>query len=927
MTSAASTSFIDRLLRVVGVLPPGAATPVTVDDYAQIYKEPPSFIQYLSFKGYDPADEVFLLQDGINVGAILELTPIDVEGQSAEALSQIESGIQAALQRIPSHRDYPFIVQTYLSDEPITDLVDKLREYSTDAAKATKHHEIWMAEMQEHMQQLAKEGGFFRDDLAQFHWNGQYRKVRCVVYRKCDRSVFLTNAGKPVPGQASPAVDLNDALSSFVSALGQIGIRARRYDSEDLYKWLLPWFSPRPDSFDSSQELLKQRPFPDDSSCVGVGADLSEMLFNGLPESDEELAVWRFNGMPCRLISLQAIDTPPGTGVLTAETKSHAGSTASMWDQLPKGSVFVTTIVVASQGQIETHCNNIIDASGQGSRHAVHAADQAQAALNNISLEHHLYPTFSGLYLRGENDVDLATKSRKAITILASSRFNPIEPRYDPTALDAYVRHLPMSFDYALDQRQGRSTRLTYTNHLACYLPFYGRGRGTGNPGNVFFNRVGEPMLFDPSRDKTRVAHGLIFGPTGAGKSATINYLCMHEMAVRKPRLFIIEKGNSFGLMGRYFKDTGLTTNIMTFTPTSDISLPPYAKAFAALEQAEENEATMRAALSMSVDAKLDDNDDNDYEEQRDYLGEMELLTRLMITGADPKKQDDIEQPDKLLLRKAILAATRAARDHGIEYVIPSNVVSVLKGYAAEPGLTEKRREKILHLAESLEFWTQGMHGKFFNRPGVQWPEVDVTILDMGILTSEQYSDMLTVTIVTLINTITDIGEKHQYEDRETHVYTDEGHVITTNPTLVKPFVFGAKTWRKLNIWLRQGTQQLKDYPAEAEKMLDLSEWWYLIGTSENEVVELERFKSLTPAEKLLMSSTRKEHHKYTEGVILSPTLNSIFRVVLPALPLVLAGTDGDEKIRRQRVMTERGMSELEASFYLVDELKKARML
>ena len=486
-----------------------------------------------------------------------------------------------------------------------------------------------------------------------------------------------------------------------------------------------------------------------------------------------------------------------------------------------------------------------------------------------------------------------------------------------------------MAFDYQLDQRQGKSTRLTYTNHLACYLPLYGRGRGTGNPGNLFFNRIGEPMLFDPVKDKTRVAHGLIFGPTGAGKSALINYLVLHDMAMVKQRLFIIEKGNSFGLTGKYLESTGLTTNMVKFGTTSDISLPPYAKAFEALKQAEVNEEAMEAALCVSVDIKFDKqgglDEEDDEQEKRDYLGEMELLTRLMITGADPKKEDDIEQPDKLLIRRAILDATREARDAKRDYVIISDVVRQFKGYSTQKDLTQKRKDKIIHLAESLEYWTQGLHGRFFNRPGSQWPEVDVTILDMGILTSEQYQDMLAVTIISLINTITDIGEKYQNTGRQTHVYTDEGHVITTNPTLVKPFVFGAKTWRKLNIWLRQGTQQLKDYPKEAEKMLDLSEWWYLINTTENEVAELERFKTLTEDEKHLMCSTRKEAKKYTEGVILSPRLKSIFRVVMPALPLVLAGTDGDEKLARRKIMQEKNLNELDACFYIANQIKQKR--
>ena len=923
------TRLKDFVQQLLGILPADGSRPLTTEEYEAVYKEPPSFTQFLPFKDYDKEQQVFTMDDGLSVGVVFELIPVDVEGQSQKVLEIIESGIQQALQRLPGDRDYPIIVQTYLNDEPITDLVEKLRAYATDEAKATKHHEQWMNIMTEHLQHLAKEEGLFRDDVAQFNWNGQYRKVRCVIYRKCNPSDYLNKSGLPIPGRGTPASDLNDAVESFISALRQIGIESMRYASADLYNWLLPWFSPNPESFDTPQEYIKARPFPDNDSCIGVGADISEMLFTGYPESDKENGVWKFHGMPHRLIALQAIDNPPTTGILTAEIQTHAGSTASMWDLLPKGSTFVTTIVVASQNAVEKHCNNIIESAGQGSPAAKQAAKQAHSALDNMASGHGLYPTFSGVYIRAKTDLELARKARQAVTILSASKFNPIEPKFDPTAIDNYLRHLPMAFDYQLDQRQGKSTRLTYTNHLACYLPLYGRGRGTGNPGNLFFNRIGEPMLFDPVKDKTRVAHGLIFGPTGAGKSALINYLVLHDMAMVKQRLFIIEKGNSFGLTGKYLESTGFTLNMVKFGTTSDISLPPYAKAFEALKQAEVNEEAMEAALNVSVDIKFDKqgglDEDDEEQEERDYLGEMELLTRLMITGADPKKEDDIEQPDKLLIRRAILDATREARNEKKGFVIISDVVRQFKNYSTIKELTSKRKDKIIHLAESLEYWTQGLHGRFFNRPGSQWPEVDVTILDMGILTSEQYQDMLAVTIISLSNTITDIGEKYQNTGRQTHVYTDEGHVITTNPTLVKPFVFGAKTWRKLNIWLRQGTQQLKDYPKEAEKMLDLSEWWYLINTTENEVAELERFKTLTEDEKQLMCSTRKEAKKYTEGVILSPRLKSIFRVVMPALPLVLAGTDGDEKLARRKIMQQKNLSELDACFYIADQIKQKR--
>jgi hypothetical protein len=196
----------------------------------------------------------------------------------------------------------------------------------------------------------------------------------------------------------------------------------------------------------------------------------------------------------------------------------------------------------------------------------------------------------------------------------------------------------------------------------------------------------------------------------------------------------------------------------------------------------------------------------------------------------------------------------------------------------------------------------------------------------MGMLTADNYKDMLAVAVVSLINTITGIGEKYQYSGRQTQVYTDEGHAITTNPTLVKPFVFGAKTWRKLNIWLNQGTQQFTDYPDEAEKMISLAEWWYCLNMGDDDLKQLLRFKHLNEEQKALVVSANKEKGKYTEGVVISDNVTSLFRVVVPALPLVLAGTDDDEKRMRREVMDANNCTEIEAVYKIADSIKEKRL-
>lgn len=74
-------------------------------------------------------------------------------------------------------------------------------------------------------------------------------------------------------------------------------------------------------------------------------------------------------------------------------------------------------------------------------------------------------------------------------------------------------------------------------------------------------------------------AHLFLFGPTGAGKSATANYLIMQAIALYRPRLFIIEAGNSFGLLGDFAKRLGLTVNRVRLAPGSGVSLAPFVDA------------------------------------------------------------------------------------------------------------------------------------------------------------------------------------------------------------------------------------------------------------------------------------------------------------------------------------------------------------
>ena len=141
---------------------------------------------------------------------------------------------------------------------------------------------------------------------------------------------------------------------------------------------------------------------------------------------------------------------------------------------------------------------------------------------------------------------------------------------------------------------------------IAKLLPFYGRSRGTPNPGMMMFNRGGEPWLYDLFQDKTKNAHFLLLGETGTGKSNTLNFLVMHALALYKPRFFIIEAGGSFDLLADYCASLGLSVNKVKIDPNIiRCHLNPFAAGLKVLDQMEALEAAQRTQWMMTTEARL----------------------------------------------------------------------------------------------------------------------------------------------------------------------------------------------------------------------------------------------------------------------------------------------------------------------------------
>jgi conjugative transfer ATPase len=901
-------------------LDPSDASPLTSESVKKHYQRPPSFTDLLPWIEYLPECKAFLLEDGVSLGALFEVQPVGCEARTPAFMTQLRDAIQTAInEAIPERDDAPWILQIYVQDEPkLTQFDTLLASYPSWKVRASEYSQHYQSVMTKHLQAISRPGGLFDDTtVTGSRWQGQQRRIRAVIYRR------LKNNGK-TPAAIEVEEALNDVATKWITSLAAAGITAQRANGQAFYQWLLSWFNPNPPLAEGNPDaLLQLAPYPGDDN-LPFGYDFAEQLALSMPRSDQATASWIFDNVPHTVVSIQSLRRAPDIGHFTAERQA-GDQVFSLFDHLPEHTIMAITLTLRPQDATRNHIAQIKRASVGDSAEASITREDAEQVEREMAQGNKLYPVSMTFYVRGENQKTLRNNLNRLHALLLPNGLQPITQEADLLSLDSYIRNLPMAYDADLDKSRRRS-RLIFSRHIANLLPFYGRSRGTGHPGLVFYNRGAEPLVFDPlhSDDRKKNAHMLILGPTGAGKSALLVYLLQQMMARHRPRIFIIEAGASFSLLGQHFAHHGLSVNQITLNPNVDVSLPPFAAALRLLDRGhafnplDVDESTLEAILG----------DDDEIEEEgggRDILGEMEIAARIMITGGEDREDARLTRADRLLIRNAIFLAARTVKETDRNQVITQDVVNAFQTIATNTELPEHRRNRALEMGDGMALFCSGLAGHFFNRPGQSWPEADVTILEMGMLAREGYEDQLTVAYLSMMGHINDLVERHQHDDRPTLVVTDEGHIITTNPLLARYVVKITKMWRKLGAWFWIATQNLEDFPDASRKMLNMMEWWLCLVMPKEEVEQIARFKDLNDEQRNLLLSARKEPGKYVEGVVLADKVEALFRNVPPALSLALAMTEKHEKAERAAIMRQKNCSELEAVYEIARRIEESR--
>ena len=901
--------------------------PLTVEEYLGPHLHPdPSYRKIVantrSFADLlnpriDLGDNRIGLQDLKSVGKLFEVRCTSTEALSTESLQAIYEKVHHAIARsCPEDISSPWIMQWFVKDDSefISDqLTRQIEAYSQKFNPDSKYAKYWLSTLKEHILDLTDSDGLFSDHYSVNNkWRGKKRTVRLCVWRVAPpQRKFDENAIGRI------CVQLNKSLA-------QANIQLIPCGADKLYEWLTRWFVPSPEKytgFSSTTELLKAYPWSpsdlDRSASLysnSAKADIGRASLHGAaPWTWKKPGVWWFRGQPTRFITIDELVEEPKIGHLTGELQ-FGESVGTLWDQMPENSIWSMTVVYTPQHQIEAKILKVkSNAIGDGPV-AVERRKLSDTALNEIARGNPIYRVFSGVYVFGSNLQDLDRKTEQVLATLTTHKLRPVSPRYDPVALDSYIRALPFGYDFEQDKRPfAQRGKLWLSTHIARMVPVYGRSTGTNFPGCIFFNRGAEPIMFDPlnSVDRVSNAHCLVLGPTGSGKTAMIIYILLHALAIHRPRMFLITAVPTFGLFVEHCQRLGLKVHRVQIDGKSRVTLPPFGHAQVLL-------------------SKKDNSINSDASALRDPLGEMELQARLMITGGQVNEENNLRRDDLDIIRATIIEAAQLSRSENRSQTLTSDLVRSLYR-AAESGklqnrvLTANQIERVVSMAGAINVFCTGFNGELFDREGSFWPLVDITVVELDVLTRRGYEDKLAVALTGLFSAINNQIESQQYRERQTIVVIDEAHILLQNP-LVSPYVNRISAmWRTFGAWLWIATQNLRQFPDNAKELLNQPEWWFCLSMDRDDVDQIGRFKSLTPQQKNLLLSARKLPGLYTEGVIIAARLLTLFRNTPPALALALSQTDKKEKARRAQIMKRQNVSELEAAYVIARKLRKSR--
>jgi conjugative transfer ATPase len=906
----------------------------SMSDLEKLYERGlPSFASQLPFAGYDEHTQTWILEDCVSRAVCLTIDPITTEGRDAAYLNRVRDAIEGVYDAFEEKMDSQgqWVIQEFTYDDSaIEPIMKRARGYVAPHARGTKFTEEYLKMMERHLKSLKRndgEGLFVDEEVTGEPWSLKIPRTKFIIYRRVS-SADMRNAKA---GKFDAARELNNIVEQIKVQFQQARVGLTRDEFLDVFSWLFEFFNPNPklNNHESKEDYYKA--MTDVDGEMVTGEDLCNALLDDIPESSREDNCWYFNKRPMRFLRFGKLRKQPRIGQLTGEVVTGQGNatiTKCVMDSLPKGTILTKTVVITSPDEFELRFSKVGNSSNGSNAESEHKRNAlAHLRSSEVSSKRKVLCSI-GAYITADNLDALEDAQRRTITTLNNNNVAVFSDDVDGLSLNSFINHLPMNFRPLMDKKR-IYLRSMWAQHAANLSLAFGRSEGSGNPCNFYFNRGGSPLFFDMfnGSEKENNSFGFIIGGPGSGKSVSICSTVYSIAAMKRPRIFIVEYGNSFEIAAQDWKKKGLSVNEMVITPKNCPSLAPFASIDKVLDTPDLDAAILKTSTDRKEEAAINDDD-------VDVLGELEQLAFMMITGSVQKEMDRFTRSDVSLLRKGLVKTAKRLREEGYAIglgkpkpCITADVIVTLRLMANDSKEVSPKQSEILkEMAQNLEAYTSGFRGKLFNREGEAWPDVDVTLINLGTLAAASNRDMLNVAYTSLMQYVNNLAEATQKESRDIVMLTDESHLLTKDEMLSRLLVQQVKTSRKLGCWPIFATQNVDDMSGEAAKLLSMIEWFFCLNMKISEVEKIAKYRELTPEQIKLITSTRKQKFAYTEGVVVSFKNEYLIRAVPPSLYLVVAMTESEEKSERIKIMKDMNLScELEAAYEMANEIDKKR--
>ncbi len=935
----------------------------TKADRAKLYGEMRSFSDFLPYSEWLVEEQMILMDDLVSVGAMWEIEMVPTEAVKKEQLENVEEAINDALGSINLNylSEGQYVLSTYtVNDYTLAHDLEEIKTSIHPKWRGTPLADAYIDSMAKMFKGLESEKGLFQEGAegSTRPFRGGRRIPRMMLYR---RVPMAKRKGAEAIRQRE-ITELKQLRATLEDALGGQGIKLQRMSRESFYEFMVRWFNPRPASTDGSiNDLLAANPCPSEELTALDGEYAMSFLFNS-PRTDSETGVVWFDECPSRFIQVDRIAKVPKPAVVTAEIAgANKSDFAANFDLLPPGCMFVKHIYFQTQEEANERVNYIESKSRFIDDKAARVNEEAHRAKEELAKDEKLFKVEMGFYVTALTKTGLEEKSRK-VSSLASQKMGlgVIAPKNNLFPVESYLRNMPFVPDPMLDNRRRRG-RLSWLRHSISLLPMQGRKRGNESPGSkrcmTTFNRGGEVLNIDPLNKESN-AHMVLLGPTGTGKSATLNKGIIELLLFHDARLVIAEAGMSFdpimdfleaqqadvqrininaGKLGRPIapfanarkarekllqdmKKRGMSESQLVETTVAGIPTSEFVD-YEGKDEDELDDETkgrlseIREQVANRVREALSEQE-GEQALEKDYLGECVMIAKIMVTGGDAKEEAAFRKRDATHLGKAIIASVTIADAQNEDLVRPEHVVKALRQRAndKELKLSEKMRDRIQEMADCMDDYCEpgSVRSDVLNREAKPFKKCDCLHVELGIAQRDGYEDVLALAYLGLLNNINDIAERKELEgdNRPIYVITDEAHLILKHQMIAPVAIKIVRMWRKYGAWFLPATQDTTSFKGGAEAILVIGEMFICLSPPEDEIEALTKLLALSEEQQAMIRSAKMQAKKYTEGVYINRQRKSatLFRMLQPSFCLSVAGTDSKEKEARAAHMRKYGV-------------------